>query len=621
VSFSAMTPARRARAMAILLLALLVLLVGRAGWIQLVRGEELAERAERQHFTELVVPAPRGRILDRHGRPLAASHHARTVAADPQLIDDVDGFAVRVAFLLDEAEAAREIAALIAERKQEGRRFVYLRRRVDRDRTDRLATAGLEGLILQEEPRREHPHGRAAAAVLGVVGADDDGHIVGLTGLERLYDATLRGQDGQCRLFRSGKRECLNFYPEHSVPAVPGRDLATTLDITIQQIVEDALDDLDAHHAPRASCAVVLDPWTGEVLAMAGRPALDPDRFPAVGEDSLRIPAVQFTYEPGSTFKPLIMSGALSRGAVHTGEVVDCGHGLRFFGGRRLTDVHPYGSLELADILVKSSNIGIATVGQALGCDDAFSLVNALGFGRRTGIELEGEQAGKVTPRKDWHENYTLVSVSMGHEIAVTPIQLAAAYCALLNGGRLFRPTLLRSGPRPEPRVLDLDASALAYVRGAMERVVGEGTARRARVDGLRVGGKTGTSEKYPEGSHRYFSSFVGFAPVDDPRLVVLVVADEPEARDGLRPYGGVVAAPVVGEILRRSVPLLESDESFALPESGVRHNKKSVSRQGKVKRVAAVHRSSVSAGERDFPVEGRNPDSVGVNFRRSAGR
>jgi len=609
----------RARRLFLGLLVLLALLVGRAGYIQLVRGEELARRASRQHFLAIDIPAPRGRLLDRQGRALAVSYHARTIAADPQLIEDAGEFASRVAFLLGEPDAAAGFAKLIAAKKEEGKRFVYLRRRVDRELAAGVEEAGIAGVVVREEPRREYPHGRNGAAVLGVVGADAEGRVSGLTGLERIYDAQLRGRDGIAFVLRSGRHESLHLYPEKDREPDPGRDLELTIDITLQEIVEEALDGLEAKHHPHAACAIVLDPITGEILALANRPAFDPADFPAIDPQCLRIHAVQDAFEPGSTVKPLIVARALTCRVVRPGQLFDCGPGVKYFGGRRLQDVHPNHTLDLEHVLIKSSNIGMAQVGQALGCDHAFSLLLSLGFGKKTGIEATGEQCGKVTERKKWHPDYTLVSVSMGHELLVTPIQLAVAHASLVNGGHLVRPTLVRdpSGAPPEPpQALPLDPSALAFVRRAMEEVVEEGTGKRAVVEGVRIGGKTGTAEKYPEGSHRYVSSFVGFAPAQDPRLLVLVLADEPQGVGGIKPYGGVVAAPVAGEIIRRAIPLL--DQILAPSEPGVRQ-KLGTNTEGKV-RVAAVHRSSVWAGEGDSPVASRNPDSEGEGTRRSGG-
>jgi cell division protein FtsI/penicillin-binding protein 2 len=598
------------------LLLALALLVGRAGYIQLVRGEEFALRARKQHFLDVEIPAARGRILDRHGRALAVSYHARTLAADPQAVEDPGEFGTRVAFLLNDPSAAPALAALVAAKKAEGKRFVYLRRRVDREIAERAEAASVPGLILREEPRREYPHGRAAAAVVGVVGADAEGRVSGLTGIEAIFDARLRGTDGISYVLRSGRHEELRLYPDRERDAVEGADLTLTLDVVLQEIVEEALDGLEKLYHPKSACAIALDPVTGEVLALGNRPALDPAAFPAIDRESLRIRAVQDAFEPGSTLKPLIVATALTRGAVRERQSFDCGPGVKFFGGRRLEDIKPNHVLDLEHVLVKSSNIGMAQVGQALGCDETFRILGALGFGRKTGIEVTGEEPGRITERKKWHPDYTLVSVSMGHEMLVTPIQLAVAHAALLNGGRLVRPTLLvRSAPRP-PRDLSLDPGALAFVRRAMEGVVEEGTGKRALVAGMKIGGKTGTAEKYPEGSRRYVVSFVGFAPAHAPRLLVLVLVDEPQAVDGIRPRGGVVAAPVVGEIFRRSIPLIE--EILAPSEPGVRQ-KLGTETEGKV-RVAAVHRSSVWAGEGDSPVSSRNPDSEGVKTGRSRG-
>jgi cell division protein FtsI (penicillin-binding protein 3) len=609
----------RARRLFQFLLAMLAILVGRAGYIQLVRGEEYADRARRQHFTTVEIPAPRGRILDRRGRPLAVSYHARTVAADPQVIDDAGAFATRAAFLLGEPRTAPAFAALIAARKEEGKRFVYLRRRIDRDVAARAEAALLDGLIVREEPRREYPQGRAAASVVGVAGADAEGRVTGLTGLEQIFDGTLRGTDGRSHVLRSGRHEALHLYPECERVPRPGADIVTTLDIVVQQVVEEALDGLEKLHRPRSACAIVLEPRSGEILALASRPALDPAAFPGLDPRSLRVPAAQDSFEPGSTLKPLIVAWALTRGAVGARQVFDCGPGVKYFGGRRLEDVKPNGPLDLEQVLVKSSNIGMAQVGQALGCDETWRLLGMLGFGRKTGIETTGEQTGRFTERAKWHPDYTLVSVSMGHEVTVTPVQLAAAHAALLNGGHVVRPTLLRGRPPASPRRVPFARAASAFVRRAMELVVEEGTGKRARVPGLRIGGKTGTAEKYPEGSGRYVASFVGFAPADDPRILVVVLADEPQAVDGIKPYGGVVAAPVAGEIFRRVLPLIDDILSRTPPESGVRQEQ-FVQTDGKV-RVAAVHRSSVWAGEGDSPVLSRNPDSGGDESRRSGGR
>jgi len=559
----------RARMTVSVLLTGLMLLAGRAGYLQVVLGEEYAQRAYRQHFETIEEMAPRGRILDRHGRILAASYHARSLGVNLGLVEDADLLASSLAFLLDEPKAAPEIAALLRRRIAENKRFIFVRRRLDREVADRIeaARAGprpasdapgsrlhpLAAVELREDPRRELPHGPTAAAVLGLVGEDGEG----LCGLERRFDRQLRGRPGHRFVMRNGglAREVIDLYPERGQAAEPGPDLTTTLDLAIQQVAEEELDRLQEEFRPAGSCALVLDIRTGEILAMAGRPSLDPASFPKIDPAALRVPALQLPYEPGSTLKPIFLAAALSCGAVRPDRTIDCGAGSMRFGGRTLRDVHENGVLSLCDVLVKSSNIGMAQIGRALGMDRAYAALLAAGLGQRTGLELAGEDAGAVTPRARWHEDYTLVSVSMGHEILVTPLQLACALSALLSG-EWRRPTLLHGGPLADPRTLGIDRAHLDFVVEAMVKVVEEGTGKKARIPGVRVGGKTGTSGKYPEGCGNYVASFYGFAPADAPRLAVLVVADEPRKPGGGIPYGSTVAAPAVGRILQKALSL-----------------------------------------------------------------
>ncbi|MHC4931265.1 MAG: peptidoglycan D,D-transpeptidase FtsI family protein [Planctomycetota bacterium] len=599
----------RAKRVFALLLAALAALVLRAGWIQLVRGDEFERRARRQHFRQVEVQAARGKILDRCGRILAVDYHSRSIAVDPQVISDPSAYSAKMAFLIGDPGAAPHLARRIAERRRSGTRFAYLERWADRPVAERVSKSRLEGLDLREEPRREYPHGALAFSVLGAVGSED-GEIQGLTGLEHLYDSLLRGVDGTCSVFRAGGGRRLHLFPECDRKPSAGHDLHTTLDLVLQSVVEEALDGLQEQFAPQCSCALVLDVRNGEILALAGRPALDPAAFPNVPEECLRVPAVHCTYELGSTIKPLIMAWALTRGAVQPGQLIDCGPGVKYFGRRPIRDVKPNHVLPLEQILVKSSNIGMAQVSQALGIDETYRYLRALGIGRPTGVEIPGEESGRMTPRKEWRRNYTLASVGFGRELMLTPLQLAAAYGALLNGGYLWQPTLIRSPSpgRAAPRRIPFSPRALAFVRAALEKVVEEGTGRRARIRGLRVGGKTGTSKAYFE-EDKYVSSFVGFAPAENPQVVVLVAAEGPKKVDGVRPYGGVVAAPVAREILRRGIPLVPCDRNVALPESGVRHLKNA---EGKVC-DAAVHWSSVYARGRTSQAIGRNPDSAGA--------
>jgi cell division protein FtsI (penicillin-binding protein 3) len=554
--------------------------------------------------------APRGRILDRQGRILAASYHSCSVAVDPQVIEDAGAFASKLAFLLGEPEAAPALARRIDDRRAAGVRFAYLRRWVDREIGERVKRSGLPGIDLREEPRRELPHGKAGAALIGLVGETG-----GQCGLERRFEERLAGQPGSCAVFRAPRGKRLMLYPELDEPCRPGTDLRLTVDAVIQQVAEEALAELHEEFKPKLSCAIVLDPRNGEILALAGTPAFDPagERGRDVLE-RLRVSAVQNSYPIGSVLKPLIVAWALSTGAVHSDQRFDCGPGHKFFGGRLLHDVKPNGVLDLQGVLVKSSNIGMAQVGLAMGINETHDFLRASGFGRRSGIEIDGEQPGEVRPLREWTENYTLVSVSMGRELLVTPIQLACAYAALINGGRLYRPTLLAGAPRPAARIA-YAPQAVDFVKTALRQVVLEGTGRRARDKTLAIAGKTGSSKIELKGHEpKYVSSFVGYAPAEDPRLLVFVLADDPQRVGDVRPYGGVVAAPAVRKILTRGLPLLTRPVSSG---SGVRQQKQGL---GKV-RVAAVHWSSVQAEGVLPSANGRNPDSADTERCRSGAR
>ncbi|MHC4953509.1 MAG: peptidoglycan D,D-transpeptidase FtsI family protein [Planctomycetota bacterium] len=628
------TPGHRARLLFALLLLGLSGLIGRAGYLQLVRGDHFRLRARQQHFHQVEVPPMRGRILDRQGRALVSCYHSRSLAVDAVAAEAAakqiarrenrevgrwtTEWAARFSLALGMPERTAEVATRLRAAVQNKQRFRYLARRLDRDIADRVEATSLPGLVVLEEPRREYPHGHLAAAVIGMVGPDAEGRAHGLSGLERACDDRLRGHAGVSAVQRSGRHEMLHLYPELDQKPRPGRDLITTLDLVVQRIVEEELAALEETFSPEVACAVAMDPRTGDILALAGRPDLDPSEFPRVGKEALRIPAIHLSYEPGSTMKPLIVAGALSHGAVRPNQMFDCGPGYRRFGWRRVHDVRPRGDLDLAGVLIKSSNIGMAQVGLALGVRRTWNHLDRLGFGNETGVRLPGEEQGTLTHVSKWREHEHLISVSFGRAIVVTPLQLATAFSSLVNGGLLVQPRLLapKRGPQtPAARRVGYAPDALAFVRETLVRVVSEGTGRRARVPGVAVGGKTGTSELYPKGSKRYDSSFVAFAPADDPRLVVLVVARDPKkSKTCPRPYGGVVAAPTVGRILRRTLPVLEARMNGAPSESGVRQT---VQKDNQV-RVAAVQRSSARVGERISPANGRNPDSVGAVLCRS---
>lgn len=514
--------------------------------------------------------ARRGRILSRGGYVLAESLPALDVYADSRWT------AGRREEILERLDAIvpGHRDDLRARLERPGYVRLFKRPVADEEAVaalDRLARAGLlPGVALEPTAVRRYPEGRLAAHVLGFLGADGRGQA----GVERALDAYLRGRGFSRRSFlRDARSRRLFDASSPPVEAEAGGDVRLTLDVAIQYFAEEALDRIMEQHDPDWATIVVLDPREGDVLAMASRPGFDPNRYGSYPVAHFVNRAVSAQYTPGSTFKPFFMALVLESGAARLEETLDCSSFI--YRGRRVRDAHPNGRLTVPGVVVHSSNIGMSQLALRLVPGDDYpeevrraayrrirDRLVALGFGRTTGIGLPAEEDGLLRPVGEWSTKYTLISLSFGHEIAVTPIQLAAAFAVFATGGIYRAPrlvtaverpdgTVAATPPRPPRRVFEPD-TALA-VRSMLERVVAEGTGRRAAVRGHRVAGKTSTAQWENDPSH-YTASFAGFAPARDPRLLVLVVVDRPRGRFHT---GGRVAAPAAGEVLGRALAYL----------------------------------------------------------------
>jgi cell division protein FtsI (penicillin-binding protein 3) len=543
------------------LLSLLGALTLRLFWIQVVGHRHYMEASRSQHIEKDRDPARRGDLLDARGRTLATSRLLTSVAVDPSLVED------RAAAAALLAEAAGVDPASLARRMADPKcRFVWVRRGIDDPAVvERLKALPLarkpkgpkepveDPLVLDHEMMRCYPTGPVAAQVLGFVGIDGKG----LEGIERVLEADLHGTDGVRKVVKDARMRRIVVPDTGSLPAVAGKDVPLTIDAVIQGFAEDALRETCAKHRPRGAVCIVLDAKTGEVRALASSPTFDPARPGAATPEARRARYVTDQFEPGSTFKPLIVAAAIEAGVIRADEKIDCGEGwIRI--GKRIIHEHEargYGRIPVETVLAVSSNCGMARIGMKLGIPRTQAALAAFGFGRSTGLGLPGEVAGKITAPALWTEVYTLVSVSFGQEIAVTPMQLAAAYLPIAGDGTLPRPRLLPAAPGAESsRVQVLLPSTALAVRKMLETVVTEGTARGIGKTGYRLAGKTGTAQKMKGGeTSEYVSSFVGFGPVDDPRLVCLVLLDEPAKNEGT-PYGSKVAAPYCADVLRRSL-------------------------------------------------------------------
>lgn len=543
-------------------LAALPLAVGaRLAWIQGSQGEVLTERAEEQRTTRLKVPAMRGRILGRRGHALAVNTARYDLAVDPT----VDGFSAKserlyakLAELTD--RSASHYRRAVAERASP--EYVRLARGLPSVQKEQLDALAVPGTILTPRFGRRYTYGRTAAHLLGYTGADGQG----LAGLELQYDQYLRGTPGYriARRDRAGRIEALLDAPQKKPQH--GQNLHLTIDLVRQTILEEELRHGLEESGSDWGAAVALDPNTGAVRAMASVPTYNPNRPNASRQSARRNRVITDQIEPGSTFKLMTAVAALEEGVAGLRDSIETGNGAARVGGRTLHDTHANGTISLAEMVVKSSNIGAAKTAMKVPEGAFYRQVRDLGFGERTWIDLPGEVPGRLRKPSRWTQP-SQSRLAIGYGVTATPLQLAVAYAALANGGRVVQPHVVARRTSMTGKTtwsaagdgLPQDSLRRAFsretaqkLRPVFERVASEeGTAERAKVPGLRVAGKTGTARKVINGRYRpgkYRALFAGLFPADDPEVVLAVVYDEPETSI----YGGVVAAPVFRRVARR---------------------------------------------------------------------
>ncbi len=524
-------------------LGMLVLAGARAGWLGVVRASSLQSVAATQQKADIVVPARRGTISDANGIELAISKPAQTIAATPYLIDKPAEVAAQLSGILSvpEDELLRKLV-----RRDTG--FVYLARRVPTKRALRAQKLHIEGLEFIPEYSREYPRDWMAAQLLGTVGADG----TGLSGLEYRLEDRIGGRDGERRLVRDALGETIELR-EHR-RTVPGQDVRLTLDANIQDHTEEVLAEVGELWQPKGATALVMDPRDGSILALANWPRVNANRLYEAPDYAMTNRATGATYEPGSTFKAFTVAAAIEDGKVTPTTPFTLPPVLQV-ADREITDAHARGweTRDVAGILAESSNIGAAMIERKLGATRFDQWVRRFGFGKRTGVDLPGEEAG-ILLTYDQYSGSTAANMAMGQGLAVTPMQMGAAYAAIANGGILRAPRIVDSvGSREQPvdkgrRIISEETAA--SVRKMLEGVLGPGgTASGAAIDGYELGGKTGTAEKPDENGGysktKFVASFVGFAPAAHPRLLVAVMVDEPKGDI----YGGTVAGPAFKKI------------------------------------------------------------------------
>ena len=544
---------RRIRVLIVVFGFLLVLALSRAIWLQAVRSTSLDAQADAQARRTVLTEPRRGTIFDRNGRELAIGELRTTVIANPHEITDPEAVAKLVA-----ADLRLPESEVLAQLSDQERGFVYIARKADPVQAARLEERGLAGISFESEERRIYPQRGVASEVVGFAGLDNEG----LEGIEAQYDEILSGEAGEATVLKDPYGRTIDVVSRD--PVREGHDLYLTIDHRLQLKVERLIRKARGQWKAQAVTAIVMNPANGSILAMAVEPGYDPTEDVEVEPGQRRNRAVTDTYEPGSTFKVVTVAAVLEEGLHKPSSSFSLARQIDV-ADRTIGEVENRGTeiMTVSEILARSSNVGTITLALNLGEVRLESWIERFGFGRPTGIDFPGEVEGIVLPRAEWSGS-TIGNVPIGQGLSVTPIQMATLYSAIANGGRLVKPRLVE---RIDGRVVKtvkgerrrvVSTKTTGQLSRMLERVVAGGSGTRGQVPGYRVAGKTGTAAKVePTGlysTERYIASFVGFAPVEQPRIVVFVSVDEPRGEI----FGGIVAAPLFAQITKAALRHLE---------------------------------------------------------------
>lgn len=556
-------PSWRSRLLLALLIACFAVLAGRSLYLQGLHNDFLQQKGESRFTRVIEISATRGRIVDRNDEPLAVSTPVESVAASPADVEATPQQLARLARLLGLKRS--ELERRLGDTQRE---FVYLKRQLAPEDAARVVALGMPGIFLQREYRRYYPAGEMIAHLIGFTNVDDRGQEA----LELAFDEMLAGQAGSRRVIKDRLGQVVEDVESIRTPR-DGTTLRLSIDARVQYLAYRELKSAVAEHGARAGGIVALDVETGEVLAMANVPSFNPNNRGKLDPRRTRNRAVTDVFEPGSTLKPFTVAAALEAGAVRPESVIQTAPGQLAIGNRLIHDAHPQGALTVAQVIQKSSNVGTAKMALGMEPERLWALFNEVGFGTAPHSGFPGEVSGKLRAARSWRP-IEHATISYGHGISVSLLQLARAYLIFATDGELKPLSLIKRQAPPESRHV-VSRKTAQQVRRMLEMVVQPGgTAVRAQIPGYRVAGKTGTSHKLVNGSYapdRYISSFVGFAPASRPRLIVAVMLDEPAPGEH---FGGVVAAPVFARVMAGGLRLLAVDydapvDNVALPADG----------------------------------------------------
>ena len=568
----------------VVLLVLFCLVIYQIIQLTYFHQSSLLKLAHRQHYLTIDVPPLRGPITDRNGKEFVTNLKIPSIYAVPRAVrdEDRDGLSREIAKILGFDKK------WVLDRLSRDKSFVWLKRRVTFEEAAKIRKLERPELGILEEYKRFYPQGSMLAQVIGFSTVDNQG----MEGIERSMDADLRGKAGMRVTQRDAKGREIKAFEIKSQPVIDGNRIVLTIDQHLQYLTEKSLEQAFKQWKAKGAWAIVMDPKTGEILAMANQPGFDPNHYAKAGPDAKRNRAITDMYEPGSVFKIVAASGALNEGTVTPETVINCENGKWNYGFKVLHDVHPYGMLPMMEVIVKSSNIGTVKIALKMGGQKFQSYVKSYGFGTGTGLDLAGEAPGFTRPLDQWSKT-SPYNIPMGQEVMVTALQMVTAMSVIANGGYLVKPYIVSKVQDPAGVTLKEKKSLIkhrvikpetaATMRGILTQVVERGTGTKAKIPDVLVGGKTGTAQKILPGGRGYshtafMSSFVGFAPADNPRYAMVVVLDEAHPMY----YGGVVAAPVFKDVMsaallthgaqteKESAPLPTPEQTAAVADLAV---------------------------------------------------
>ncbi|WP_129127350.1 penicillin-binding protein [Geomonas oryzae] len=598
----------RMRFVALLFVVVFIIAAGRAFYLQVLNNDRLVKLAEKQHQRIVALTPSRGGIYDRNNAPFAVSIEMDSCYAETRNMENIPEAAAQLASVLgcDKAELEAKLKG--------AKNFVWIARRMAPEQAKKVRELELEGVGFVKENRRFYPNSGVAAHVIGFTGVDP----TGLEGIEKKYDSVILGNTGYLVTERDALgRDIAQKKGSEGKSGSKGSNVVLTLDKNIQYIAEKELVKTIEKNGAKAGIAIVMEPDTGRILAMANYPTFNPNNIAALTHESVRNRAIADSFEPGSTFKIFLVAAALEAGVIRPGDSFNCENGSCNMYGRTIHDTHKYGALNVGQVLKYSSNIGAAKIGQRLGSQRLFTALTGFGFGEKSSVDLPGEVSGMLRPQDKWY-GIDLATISFGQGVTATALQLTAAVSAVANGGNLMKPYLVdrivddegvvlqQFGPQLKRRVIS--PATAKIVAGMLEGVVAEGgTGTGAAVEGYRVAGKTGTAQKVEGRSYsasKRIGSFVGFVPVDKPRLAIMVMVDEPTANV----YGGVVAAPAFSAIAQQTLCYLNVP-----PDKNVKKKPATVPE----KMTPQVEQAAVEGGAIEGGDAGTMPNFRGMSMRQ----